>query len=68
MKHIELGYIKNMKFGVDKEDRFVFPYGPWKFYVNIADEFGAATDIFIAEFDVSENEVVEISSGANYSI
>ena len=49
----EFGYTKNMKFGVDSESKFVFPLGHWSFVVNIADEYGATKDYFVAEFKVS---------------
>ncbi|XP_068216780.1 polycystin-1-like protein 2 [Palaemon carinicauda] len=53
LKHTTFGYIKNLKFGVDFKDRFVFPYGNWSMWVTITDEYGAASTIFIANFSTS---------------
>nr|XP_027215322.1 uncharacterized protein LOC113808185 [Penaeus vannamei] len=53
LKNNEWGYIKNLKFGIDSKDKFVFPFGNWTFWVTIEDEFGAARDYFIAGFSTS---------------
>ncbi|XP_063604126.1 uncharacterized protein LOC134779789 [Penaeus indicus] len=53
LKNNEWGYIKNLKFGIDNKDKFVFPLGNWTFWVTIEDEFGAARNYFIAGFSTS---------------
>ena len=53
VKHPLEGFTRMMKFGKEREDKFVFPYGVWELWVTINDNFGASRDVYIDTVMVS---------------
>ena len=48
-----------MKFGKERKDKFVFPYGAWELWLTINDNYDASRDIFIDTIMVSHNLCLE---------